>query len=326
MDFYKDLIELGIDVPGMESISAPVSSDNSDFASSASLNAYNASTGEPINNFFDYLSDLGISIDNDEPEASAVSDEAVASAEVADLTAAAVPVKIKKNLKKAPRKDIHKKHRERLREQFLNCDPNDLQLHQLLEMLLFYGRPRVDTNEIAHELLDNFRRFSSIFEANYDELIGTHGIGENTAVLIKLIHAVVRRYDLDKDTPGEQITSSSAAGKYILPFFKGLTVEKVFLVALNGKNEVVYRDFIQSGVTNSVDIPLRTVAEKLLTRNATAAIIAHNHPGAFALPSSDDISSTNYIKDLLSNFGIDLFDHVIVSDNDYVSLKESGFF
>ena len=83
---------------------------------------------------------------------------------------------------------------------------------------------------------------------------------------------------------------------------------------------------IFEGSINSTQISMRMITEQLLRYQATAAIIAHNHPGGIALPSRDDIETTLKIKNALKLINIQLLDHIIVSEDDFVSLADSGMF
>ena len=93
-------------------------------------------------------------------------------------------------------KNPHKDHRQRVRNEFLENGFSDATPpHKILEMLLFYGIPRRDTNEIAHALLDKFGSFSAVLEASTYELTQVKGINEYTAALIKLMLPICRRYE-----------------------------------------------------------------------------------------------------------------------------------
>ena len=66
--------------------------------------------------------------------------------------------------------------------------------HEILEMLLYFSKPRCDTNETAHLLLERFGRIDNVFEATPEELMTIDGIGERSAVLMQLIRESARRY------------------------------------------------------------------------------------------------------------------------------------
>ena len=82
----------------------------------------------------------------------------------------------------------HKEHRKRLKNRFLSEGLDNFEVHNVLELLLFFGIPQKDTNDLAHELLNKFGSLSGVFEAPYSELIKVKGIGDNAATLIQLIY------------------------------------------------------------------------------------------------------------------------------------------
>ena len=91
--------------------------------------------------------------------------------------------------------NLHKGHRERLRQSYIENGPDGMHEHQLLELLLTYAIPRRDTNPIAHRLLDK-SAFGSLWEvlnAGPKELMAVEGIGESAAVLLSLVGAMGRR-------------------------------------------------------------------------------------------------------------------------------------
>ena len=63
-----------------------------------------------------------------------------------------------------------------------------------------------------------------------------------------------------------------------------------------------------------------------MSYNASAVVLAHNHPSGLASPSDDDISTTRYLFQVLRGLGIVLYDHVILADDDMVSMRDSGYF
>ena len=91
--------------------------------------------------------------------------------------------------------NIHKNHRERVRKEFLEQGFNmNTPKHKIIEMLLFYGIPQKDTNEIAHNLIEHFGSIEALLEADADELKNIKGIGENCVALIKLVQFISEYY------------------------------------------------------------------------------------------------------------------------------------
>ena len=110
---------------------------------------------------------------------------------------------------------VHDGHRERLRQRFLRHGLDSFDDHNVLELLLFYCLPRRDTNELAHHLLERFGSLAGVFDARYEELLKTEGIGENAALLLTLIPQIDRRYHISKEK-GARIQTSEDAGRYLV--------------------------------------------------------------------------------------------------------------
>ena len=111
-----------------------------------------------------------------------------------------------------------------------------------------------------------------------------------------------------------------------MPFFHGRRNETVFLLCLDAKCKVISCREVGEGSVNSAAIPVRKIVEMALAANATTAVLAHNHPSGLALPSIEDIQATKRIAKALYSVEVILADHVIVSDDDFVSLVESGHY
>ena len=82
---------------------------------------------------------------------------------------------------------MHEGHRERVKRRFRQEGLDSFSDIQALELLLFYVIPRVDTNPIAHALLDHFGSLSQVLDASPEELMKVPGIGENAAVFLTLL-------------------------------------------------------------------------------------------------------------------------------------------
>lgn len=61
-----------------------------------------------------------------------------------------------------------------------------------------------------------------------------------------------------------------------------------------------------------------------LKNKAVSIIVMHNHPSGDPTPSREDILITKRLIETGKLIGIELLDHIILGDNRYVSLKESG--
>lgn len=219
---------------------------------------------------------------------------------------------------------IHEDHRKRLKKQFRDGGLDNFSEFQILELLLFYAIPRKDTNPIAHRLIDRFGSLSQVLEAPVEELEKVDGIGPNAALLLRLITEVARAYMKDRTENHKILRSINECGDYLKSFFIGRRVEMVYLLCLDAKCKVLGCREVGEGSVNSANVPIRRIVEIALGYNASSVVLAHNHPSGLALPSQEDIATTRRVAAALSMVDIQLVDHIIVADDDYVSLVQTG--
>lgn len=219
---------------------------------------------------------------------------------------------------------MHDGHRERLRERFLREGLDSFEDHNILELLLFYVIPRKDTNELAHLLLDRFGSLSAVLEAPYEELKTVPGIGELSASLLCLIPEISRKYLGDKYSDHSIVDSTQRAGDFLMDRFVGRNKETVILLLLDAKGRVLYCGVIAEGSVNATEVNVKRIVETSARYNASSAILSHNHPSGIALPSKQDLDTTEIVKDALCLINVELVDHIIVADRDFVSLAECG--
>jgi DNA repair protein RadC len=221
---------------------------------------------------------------------------------------------------------IHAGHRKRLRQRFLEEGLDNFDEINALELLLFYCIPQKDTNPIAHDLLDRFGSLPQVLEATPEELMSVDGISEYSVTFLKLITAAGRYYQVKRAETGEILRTISQCGNYLVPRFYGRENETVFLLCLDAKCKVLGCKLVGEGSVNSANIPIRRVVEIALNSNATTVILAHNHPSGLALPSDEDVETTIRVAKAMEAVEITLADHIVVADNDYVSMVQSGYF
>ena len=218
---------------------------------------------------------------------------------------------------------MHEGHRERLKDKFIRDGLDNFEPHELLELLLFFSVPRRDTNELGHKLINAFGSLSSVFDAPIELLQDVKGIGKSSAVLIKLIPEICRKYMEDKFDYHDRIIDSENAGVILMNKFIGRINETVILMLLDSKCKLLFCGVVNEGSVNSCDIYIRKLVEYAIKYNSSMAILAHNHPSGIALPSKNDIETTFAVKEALNLVGVKLIDHIIVADGDYVSIAQS---
>ena len=220
---------------------------------------------------------------------------------------------------------IHKDHRKRMKERFLQEGLDTFTDIQALEMLLFFAIPQGDTNPTAHALLNHFDSLAQVLEAPVEELMKVKGIKEHSAILLQMINQMHRRYLMSRSEKITVLPTLSDCAQYLLPLFDGLRVETVYLLCLDAKCKVLCCREVGEGSVNSAVISTRKIVETALAANATTVVLAHNHPSGVAVPSTEDIHTTHRIAAALRSVEVHLADHIVVADDDYVSLVQSGY-
>lgn len=219
--------------------------------------------------------------------------------------------------------NLHKGHRERKKIRFRDCGLYDFEPHEVLELLLYYAIPRKDTNELAHRLINRFGTLDQVVNAPIEELEKVDGMGPNAALFLKLISAA-DRYINKREKQDKILNSVEKSGQYFMRLLQNEHREVIYMACLDQKCKVISCHRLAEGDVNVAPLSIRQAAERALTSNASMVQLAHNHPSGIALPSEEDIYVTRMIKDILYPLNIQLIDHIIVADGDFVSMRESG--
>ena len=220
--------------------------------------------------------------------------------------------------------DLHKEHRERMRKEFLEHGfADDVPPHKILEMLLFFAIPRKDTNETAHLLLKEFGSISGVLKAEITDLQKVEGVGENTAILIKLMLPLFKKYQSEKVATKLKFTNMDDICNFIIKKYFGYKNEVFMVTSFDNDGNLIACDKVVEGDVSSVGVSVRDVVKIVLKRNAACVIISHNHISGNALPSDADIEMTKSIKMTLQQMGVKLLDHIIVVQDDCISMLQS---
>ena len=221
---------------------------------------------------------------------------------------------------------IHAGHRSRVKTEFLARGLEGWPDHRVLELLLFYAIPQGDVNALAHELIERFGSLSGVLDASADELKKVPGVGEHTAVLLRLIPALGGRYQEQRGSFGCLVNTSEEAAAVLAPYFYGARNEMVYILCLDGKRKLLGVRKLSEGCIDAAEINIRRLMEEIMALRAVRVCLAHNHISSLALPSRADWVATDRLQILLESVGVLLVDHIIFVDDDAVSLAASGQF
>lgn len=219
---------------------------------------------------------------------------------------------------------IHDGHREKLRRRFLDGGLDSFADHEALELLLFYAIPRRDTNELAHRLMEHYGTLDAVLTAPLEELTQISGIGENAAALIRLVPRLAQKARLSAAAREIVLSDAERMGEYLLERFRGEKNEVIYQLCLDRKGKLIVCRRLNEGGVDSSELNIRRLVENALLSSASMVVLAHNHPSGIALPSPEDYVTTDRVEEALRVVGVQLVDHIIVADDDYVSMAASG--
>ena len=211
----------------------------------------------------------------------------------------------------------HDGHRERLKQRYIKFGADALADHELLELLLFFSRPRIDTNGIAHALINDNEGFKNVFSADVDRLKMTVGVGDSSAILLSLIGDVHKRILENETQVGGSYTTLSQVGEFLCKHYSNEREEKLSVMFLDKNMKLISFATATRGNSHGTVFSHTEIARKALLKGASGVIISHNHPGGDPLPSSSDRNFTHLLEASLYAINIALIEHIIICENSF---------
>ncbi|MAU41818.1 MAG: hypothetical protein CMF31_09360 [Kordiimonas sp.] len=224
----------------------------------------------------------------------------------------------------APKKAHYVGHRERLKQRFTNHGADSLQDYELLELLLTYAIPRRDVKEDAKNLLADFGGISDVLTADIHKLTKQKGIGEHSAILLKVVEAAALRLSQHKVLDQPILSNWQALLNYCQAAMAHKKIEQFRVLFLDNRNRLIKDECLQQGTVNHTPVYPREVIRRALDLHASAIILVHNHPSGDATPSRDDIEMTKKIARIGQELGVAVHDHLIIAKSGHNSFKSLG--
>ena len=218
----------------------------------------------------------------------------------------------------------HSGHRDRLRARFVKSGSGACEDYELLELLLFAAIPRRDVKPLAKTLLKQFGSIAGVMAADMHDLSQVKGLSENSAALIKVVHALTQRM-LIEDVEQKPILSS---WKKLLDYCHVAMAhekrEQFRVLFLNRKNQLIADEVQQVGTVDHAPVYPREIVKRALEHGATALILVHNHPSGDPIPSDSDIAMTEEIIRAARTLDVVVHDHLIIAKSGHASFKAHG--
>jgi len=214
---------------------------------------------------------------------------------------------------------------DRPREKLLLKGKNTLSDAELLAILLGSGSRKESAVSLAQRILNSVENnLNDLGKRSLSDLMQFKGIGEAKAITIAAALELGRRRQLTNIKDRPQIRSSKDAYKLLAPLILDLPHEEFWMLLLNRANRVMNREQISIGGTSGTVVDAKVIFRKALEGQASALILAHNHPSGNLRPSQADIDITKKLQTGGQSLDISILDHLIISETGYYSFADEG--
>ena len=211
-------------------------------------------------------------------------------------------------------------HRQRMRSRFFQNGIEAFHDYEVLEMLLSLTTPR---KQLAKELMNRWGSLADVLEAPTSLLQEIPGLGPVNVFALKLPHAIGRRYLREKVMGADYLRSSESVRAYLTHNLRDRNRETFQVIFLNGQNRILKMEELFKGSLTSSAIYPREVVQKVLSYEAAAVILVHNHPSGSLKPSSHDRKVTQKLQTALESIDVRIMDHLIVGGNGFYSFADN---
>lgn len=213
---------------------------------------------------------------------------------------------------------------DRPREKLLEKGKKILTDAELLGILIGSGNRNESAVGLCKRILSTTdNNLNSLAKLGVSQLTKFKGIGEAKAITIVAALELGRRQRKQETPVLPVITSSNDVFNYMQPLIGDLSHEEFWVLFINNANKVLYRKMISSGGRTGTIIDNRIIFKTALEYEATAIVLAHNHPSGKLEASKPDINSTNSIVEAGRVLNISVLDHLIITEKEYFSFADN---
>jgi len=202
--------------------------------------------------------------------------------------------------------------------------PQALTTAELLAILIRVGNQERSAISLGEHLLAEFGSINEVAAASVEQLSVVKGIGEAKAAQIKAAIEFGKRVSLFGSSDRPTINTPQDAANLVISDLRYLKKETLKSILVDTKSRVIAVKTVSIGDLTSSIVHPREVFKDAVLASAASVIVAHNHPSGDPTPSVEDVTITRRLMSAGEILGIELLDHLVVGDGNFVSLKERG--
>lgn len=216
---------------------------------------------------------------------------------------------------------------DRPREKFLLKGKSTLSDSELLAILIGSGSRNESAVQLCQRILaSSENNLNALGKMSVSQLMQFKGIGEAKAISIAAALELGRRRRAEEAVELKKITSSKAVFDIMQPIIGELPHEEFWVLYLNNSNKVIYKAQLSKGGITGTVVDIRIIFKMAFEQNATGLILSHNHPSGKLIASEADLKITKRIKEAGQTLEIQVLDHLIITENGYLSFQDEGIF
>ena len=197
---------------------------------------------------------------------------------------------------------------------------------ELIAILIGSGSRNESAVDLSKRILASVENLNALGKLSLQQLTAFKGIGEAKAITIIAAMELGRRRRSEEAVELTKITSSKSVFNIMQPVIGELPHEEFWVLYLNNSNKVIYKSQLSKGGITGTVVDIRLIFKTAFEYNATAIILAHNHPSGVLQASDADKQITRKLKDAGKNLDINVLDHIIITENGYLSFMDEGIF
>jgi DNA repair protein RadC len=216
---------------------------------------------------------------------------------------------------------------DRPREKFLLKGKSTLSDSELLAILIGSGSRNESAVQLCQRILASSKNnLNTLGKMSVSQLMQFKGIGEAKAISIAAALELGRRRRAEDAIELKKITSSKAVFDIMQPIIGELPHEEFWVLYLNNSNNVIYKAQLSKGGITGTVVDIRIIFKMAFEQNATGLILSHNHPSGKLIASEADLKITKRVKEAGQTLEIQVLDHLIITENGYLSFQDEGIF